>query len=61
MAQRHEAQRGDSSARNNAEATNWWLRLLLWREKHIPDKTFVVLLALSMIVRSVRMEEDAHA
>ncbi len=35
----------------NARATtdkggNWWIQLLVWRERHIPDKTFVVLLAL---------------
>ena len=25
---------------------SWWMRLLLWREKYVPDKTFVVILAL---------------
>ena len=25
---------------------NWWANMLAWREKHIPEKTFVVLLAL---------------
>ena len=25
---------------------NWWVKLVAWREKHIPDKTFVVMLAL---------------
>ena len=39
------------NARTTASATphksgNWWTSLLLWREKHIPEKTFVVLLAL---------------
>ena len=29
-----------------SDGNNWWLKLLSWREKHIPDKTFVVLLAL---------------
>ena len=29
-----------------AEGSNWWIRLLMWRERHLPDKTFVVLLAL---------------
>ena len=29
-----------------SERTNGWLRILIWREKHIPDKTFVVMLAL---------------
>ncbi len=26
--------------------SSWWTRLLAWREQHIPDKTFVVILAL---------------
>ena len=39
------------NTRTTASATphkrvNWWTSLLLWREKHIPEKTFVVLLAL---------------
>ena len=29
-----------------AEGSNWWIRLLMWRERHLPDKTFVILLAL---------------
>ena len=29
-----------------AEGGNWWARLIAWRETHIPDKTFVVMLAL---------------
>ena len=29
-----------------SDNTNWWIRMLVWREKHIPDKTFVVMLAL---------------
>ena len=29
-----------------AKGSNWWIRLLVWRERHLPDKTFVVLLAL---------------
>ena len=29
-----------------ALTSGWWTRLLAWREKHIPDKTFVVMLAL---------------
>ena len=30
----------------NGQHLNWWLKLLLWREKHVPEKTFVVVLAL---------------
>ncbi len=29
-----------------ASQPSWWMRMLDWREKHIPDKTFVALLAL---------------
>jgi len=29
-----------------ADKISWWMRLLVWRENHIPDKTFVVILAL---------------
>ena len=35
-----------ASERHPAEGSNWWIRLLMWRERHLPDKTFVVLLAL---------------
>ena len=35
-----------SSATPVTDKTSWWLRLLIWREKHIPDKTFVAMLAL---------------
>ena len=35
-----------------ADNSSWWTRLLLWREKHIPDKTFVVLLALIVGITS---------
>ena len=34
------------------ERDGWWKRLLIWREKHIPDKTFVVLLALIVGITS---------
>ena len=34
------------------EREGWWKRLLIWREKHIPDKTFVVMLALVVGVAS---------
>ena len=49
--------RSNSATRQpNTETTahnsSWWLRLLLWREKHIPDKTFVVLLALIVGITS---------
>jgi CIC family chloride channel protein len=30
----------------STDKAGWWIRLLIWREKHIPDKTFVVMLAL---------------
>ncbi len=35
-----------ASEKHPAEGSNWWIRLLMWRERHLPDKTFVVLLAL---------------
>ena len=34
------------SSTASSDKTNWWLKLLAWRESHIPDKTFVVMLAL---------------
>ena len=34
------------------EREGWWKRLLIWREKHIPDKTFVVILALVVGIAS---------
>ena len=47
MARDKATQRSSKSASDNPlEGKNWWNRLLLWREKHLPDKTFVVLLAL---------------
>ena len=30
----------------SSDNTNWWLRLLAWREQHIPEKSFVAILAL---------------
>ena len=33
-------------------AASWWNRLLLWREKHLPEKTFVVILALIVGIAS---------
>ena len=46
MAQGYLTHRNRSTTDDSSEQNNWWIRLLLWREKHIPDKTFVVLLAL---------------
>ena len=47
MAQQQESTRQARHGATRAnEHSNWWLRLLAWREHHIPDKTFVVLLAL---------------
>ena len=40
-----------TSAPSN-EGNSWWMRLLLWREKHIPEKTFVVMLALIIGIAS---------
>ncbi len=40
-------QRSDAAASApNGEGNGWWLQLLIWREKHVPEKTFVVMLAL---------------
>ena len=42
-----EKQRQSKNASNPAnDGVNWWIKLLLWREKHVPEKTFVVMLAL---------------
>ncbi len=35
----------DTNGKMNKLAS-WWIRMLTWREKHIPDKTFVALLSL---------------
>ena len=32
--------------------SNWWIRLMMWRERHLPDKTFVVMLALIVGITS---------
>ena len=45
MARNNSATRSTSND-PTADNSSWWSRLLTWREKHIPDKTFVVLLAL---------------
>ena len=42
MAQQSETQHNTAPAN---ETVSWWLRMLQWREKHIPDKTFVAMLA----------------
>ena len=42
----------DSANKATNERDGWWIRLLIWREKHIPDKTFVVLLALIVGIAS---------
>ena len=41
-----------TDANTAASKDNWWTRLLVWRERHIPDKTFVVLLALIVGITS---------
>lgn len=35
-----------------SDGSSWWMRLLLWREKHIPEKTFVAMLALVVGIAS---------
>ncbi len=37
---------------NEKESKGWYLRLILWREKHIPEKTFVVMLAIVIGIAS---------
>ena len=46
MAQENNAKSIRNASGSAPEDTGWWMNLLAWREKHIPDKTFVVLLAL---------------
>ena len=48
MARETETSRTAKSASeaHPAEGTNWWIRLLQWRERHLPEKSFVVILAL---------------
>ena len=43
---------GDLPADRAKERSNWWIRLLIWREKHIPEKTFVAMLALIVGIAS---------
>ena len=38
--------RHHNSGTASSDKTNWWLKFLAWREAHIPEKTFVALLAL---------------
>ena len=40
----HQTAASDGAPSN--ERSNWWIRMLMWREKHLPDRTFVALLAL---------------
>ena len=42
----HNSRLATAASKDAAEDNNWWQRFLTWREKHIPDKTFVILLAL---------------
>jgi len=35
-----------------SDRANWWIRMLMWREKVLPDKTFVALLALIVGIAS---------
>ena len=51
MARNNSATR-QTNTDTTADNSSWWTRLLLWREKHIPDKTFVVLLALIVGITS---------
>ena len=46
---RERATQGNASASTSdapRKRGNWWANLLAWREKHIPEKTFVAMLAL---------------
>ena len=46
-------QRSDAAASApNGEGSGWWMQLLIWREKHVPEKTFVVMLALIIGIAS---------
>ena len=38
--------RHHDSGTASSDKNNWWLKFLAWRETHIPEKTFVALLAL---------------
>lgn len=41
-----------TASSNEKESKGWYLRLILWREKHIPEKTFVVMLAIVIGIAS---------
>ena len=51
MARNNSATR-QTNTETTADNSSWWSRLLTWREKHIPDKTFVVMLALIVGITS---------
>ena len=46
----HQTAASDGAPSN--ERSNWWIRMLMWREKHLPDRTFVALLALVVGIAS---------
>ena len=53
MAQQTATHRHMATASATEEnSSNWWERLLSWREKHVPEKTFVVVLALIIGIAS---------
>ncbi len=41
-----------TTSSNEKEGRGWYLRMILWREKHIPEKTFVVMLAIVIGIAS---------
>ncbi len=41
-----------AASSSEKESKGWYLRLILWREKHIPEKTFVVMLAIVIGIAS---------
>lgn len=41
-----------TTSSNEREGRGWYLRMILWREKHIPEKTFVVMLAIVIGIAS---------
>ena len=41
----HSTTRTDQET-SSEDKSSWWIRLIMWREKYVPDKTFVVILAL---------------
>ncbi len=42
----------ETNATIEAKQNRWYLRLITWREKHIPEKTFVVILAIVIGIAS---------